>query len=711
MGAHESLLHQCFWKADSFKGYGLFVVRFFKGCEVIFVIIDDRLPVKRRDGKIIFAACKDPNELWVPLIEKAYAKLHGCYKALIGGYSHNALADMTGFSPKLMVLKPGFTGYSENLNKEEVWSMLMRYKSWDCLMGTSIQSDPKANLKVEAEAGLGLHMGHAYSFLGLDTIQDEKRPGGVVRLVKLRNPWGRGEWEGAYGDRSEERERDEINKELEKFRTAHEDIEVNFMDGTFFMPFDDWIERFTSLFVAINFPPSWTGKRTSGFWTGESGGNREMGSWISNPKVKFAVKGKKGEFKRVFVGLYTHDSRLTLGFDYYKDPLYSTPLAFDIITADEFELPHGKRTHVPRSRKAEANAAELSATCTPEAMAHKAPADEKPTFKDLLAKQAPYNFGSTQIECHLEAGTEYYIVPFLYKRTQKGGYYVNVYCEGEFDLEGGAKLPSETELMTVGTASVTSSGAMDEASSKEENLVEEEGALEYKGAEPTTANATSAEGEHANRSVSLRISKAQFYEKTELLRDRFVNEAKKLGVSQAALKNVFSRDKASDGTVKGLTYAEFKRRLMDLKFSLTDIPDEDLLVLDADNSGTISPEEFLAFFQLGVSFSESENMPAPPAPPVDDLVYKAADLEGVLNVKVLMGKDLRKPYAWFEDEAKNDESNGDGEGDMPSTAPTSRRALNPSTRRKAKKSGSQKSTGNLLTSRKRLMSKGRSQDC
>ena len=248
--------------------------------------------------------------------------------------------------------------------------------------------------------------------------------------------------------------------------------------------------------------------------------------------------------------------------------------------------------------------------------------------------------------------------------------------EGEFDLEGGAKLPSETELMTVGTASVTSSGAMDEASSKEENLVEEEGALEYKGAEPTTANATSAEGEHANRSVSLRISKAQFYEKTELLRDRFVNEAKKLGVSQAALKNVFSRDKASDGTVKGLTYAEFKRRLMDLKFSLTDIPDEDLLVLDADNSGTISPEEFLAFFQLGVSFSESENMPAPPAP-VDDLVYKAADLEGVLNVKVLMGKDLRKPYAWFEDEAKNDESNGDGEGDMPSTAPTSRRALNP----------------------------------
>ncbi len=674
MGAHESLLHQCFWKADSFKNYGLFVIRFFKGCEVIFVIIDDRIPVKQRDGKIIFAACKDPNELWVPLVEKAYAKLHGCYKALIGGYSHNALSDMTGFAPKLMVLKPGFTGYSESLDKEEVWSMLTRYKDWNCLMGTSIQSNPKANQKVEAEAGLGLHMGHAYSFLGLDTIKDPKRAGGEVRLVKLRNPWGRGEWEGAYGDRSEEREREEINKELEKFRSAHEDIEVNFMDGTFFMPYEDWIERFTSLFVAINFPSSWTGKRTSGFWAGESGGNREMGSWISNPKVKVGIKGKRGEFKRVFVGIYTHDSRLTLGFDYYKDPLYSTPLAFDIITADEFELPHGKRTYIPRSRKAEAKSGDLGATCTPEAMAHKAPAGEKPTFTDLLAKQAPYNFGSTQIECYLEAGTDYYIVPFLYKRTQKGDYYVNVYCEEDFDLEGGAKLPSETELMTVGTAPAAAADALEEPV-KTEKPVEEGSAQGPHSAEAAVAAASPTESGQEGRSMSLRISKAQFFEKTELLRDRFVNEAKKLGVSQAALRNVFISDKASDGTVKGLTYPEFKRRLMDLKFSLTDIPDEDLLVLDSDNSGTISPEEFLAFFQLGVSFLESENMPAPPPPPVDDLVYKAADLEGVLTAKVLLGKDLRKPSAWFEKEATTGDE--EDEGVQASKAPTSRRILQP----------------------------------
>jgi hypothetical protein len=122
---------------------------------------------------------------------------------------------------------------------------------------------------------------YRYSFLDLNTIDDDKAAGGKMRLVKLRNPWGRGEWEGAYGDRSEERERAKINDELAKyFKVGREDIKLDFMDGTFCMPFDAWIERFTSLFVALNFPSTWKGRRTQGTWTGESGGNREMGSYV-----------------------------------------------------------------------------------------------------------------------------------------------------------------------------------------------------------------------------------------------------------------------------------------------------------------------------------------------------------------------------------------------------------------------------------------------
>ena len=36
---------------------------------------------------LFFAHCKDQNETWLPLLEKAYAKAHGDYAALAGGWT------------------------------------------------------------------------------------------------------------------------------------------------------------------------------------------------------------------------------------------------------------------------------------------------------------------------------------------------------------------------------------------------------------------------------------------------------------------------------------------------------------------------------------------------------------------------------------------------------------------------------------------------
>lgn len=36
---------------------------------------------------LVYASCQDPNETWLPLLEKAYAKAHGDYGAVEGGWS------------------------------------------------------------------------------------------------------------------------------------------------------------------------------------------------------------------------------------------------------------------------------------------------------------------------------------------------------------------------------------------------------------------------------------------------------------------------------------------------------------------------------------------------------------------------------------------------------------------------------------------------
>ena len=55
-----------------------------------------RFPVYAANNQLAFARCDDAGEIWVPLLEKALAKLHGCYEALVSGYVDVALRDMTG---------------------------------------------------------------------------------------------------------------------------------------------------------------------------------------------------------------------------------------------------------------------------------------------------------------------------------------------------------------------------------------------------------------------------------------------------------------------------------------------------------------------------------------------------------------------------------------------------------------------------------------
>lgn len=73
---------------------GIYRVRLCKNGEWQTVTIDDYFPCYP-EGEPIFAKCH-ANEMWVMILEKAYAKLHGNYYLLRGGFVNEALIDLTG---------------------------------------------------------------------------------------------------------------------------------------------------------------------------------------------------------------------------------------------------------------------------------------------------------------------------------------------------------------------------------------------------------------------------------------------------------------------------------------------------------------------------------------------------------------------------------------------------------------------------------------
>jgi hypothetical protein len=60
--------------------YGFCVFQFFKNGEWKYVIIDTLIPTNSKTGKPIYGRCDENNEFWLPLMEKAFAKLHGSYE-------------------------------------------------------------------------------------------------------------------------------------------------------------------------------------------------------------------------------------------------------------------------------------------------------------------------------------------------------------------------------------------------------------------------------------------------------------------------------------------------------------------------------------------------------------------------------------------------------------------------------------------------------
>nr|XP_005589179.2 calpain-12 isoform X2 [Macaca fascicularis] len=167
---------------DFQHGYaGVFHFQLWQFGRWVDVVVDDRLPV--REGKLMFVHSEQRNEFWAPLLEKAYAKLHGSYEVMRGGHMNEAFVDFTGGVGEVLYLRQNSMG---------LFSALRHALAKESLVGATALSD-----RGEYRTEEGLVKGHAYSVTGTHKVFLGFTK---VRLLRLRNPWGRVEWTGAWSD-------------------------------------------------------------------------------------------------------------------------------------------------------------------------------------------------------------------------------------------------------------------------------------------------------------------------------------------------------------------------------------------------------------------------------------------------------------------------------------------------------------------------------
>uniref|UniRef100_A0A667Y5S8 Calpain 5 n=1 Tax=Myripristis murdjan TaxID=586833 RepID=A0A667Y5S8_9TELE len=306
------------WDKEKPESYaGIFHFRFCWFGEFVDVVIDDRLPTV--NGELVYCHSNDSNEFWSALVEKAYAKLYGCYEALDGGNTADALVDFTGgVSEPLSLIENGYKDDEEKRN--ELFERVLKVHNRGGLISCSIRATSEADM--EARLACGLVKGHAYAVtdvrrvrLGHGLLAYFKSD--KLNMIRMRNPWGQREWNGPWSDSSEEWQK-VSERERENIGVTVQD------DGEFWMTFDDFIANFTDLILCrlintsyLSFHKTWEEAVMRGAWRrndnpllSRAGGctnNRQ--TFLQNPQYVFDVKKPEDE---ALICLQQRDRRATL---------------------------------------------------------------------------------------------------------------------------------------------------------------------------------------------------------------------------------------------------------------------------------------------------------------------------------------------------------------------------------------------------------------
>ncbi|CAG9328628.1 unnamed protein product [Blepharisma stoltei] len=199
---------------------GLYAVQFCVDGEWKEIEIDDYLPCGSATSGPCFSKASG-NELWVPLLEKAWAKVLGSYERVESGNSVDAFRDLTGAPTQQYKLD------------ETSWDKISEGTEKGFIMCAQAGSTKASQRLLES---MGLVGAHAYAIIQSAEVETAD---GKVKLVELRNPWSTLEWKGDWSDHS-----DKWTPELRSaLHVTDED------DGTFWMSYEDFMDYFSNLLV------------------------------------------------------------------------------------------------------------------------------------------------------------------------------------------------------------------------------------------------------------------------------------------------------------------------------------------------------------------------------------------------------------------------------------------------------------------------------
>ncbi|XP_029595519.1 calpain-9-like [Salmo trutta] len=342
---------------------GIFHFQFWQHNRWLDVVVDDRLPAVR--NRLVLLHSASNNEFWSALLEKAYAKLNGSYESLKGGSTLEAMEDFTGGVGETYETKSAPT---------DLFNIMKKAYDRGSMMGCSI--DITSSAESEAQTASGLVKGHAYSITGLEEVNYR---GKKVKLIRIRNPWGQVEWNGAWSDESREWN---VIDSSEKKRILQNSMD----DGEFWMEFEDFKANYDKIEICNLTPDSlmddtkrkWEVNMFEGNWIRGStaGGCRNfIDTFWTNPQFKLTLlhADDNNDKCSVVIALMQKNRRAlrkegldlqTIGFALYEAPADEDHLGKDFFRyngskarsktyinvreiSERFTLPPGKYLLVP----------------------------------------------------------------------------------------------------------------------------------------------------------------------------------------------------------------------------------------------------------------------------------------------------------------------------------------------------------------------------